>query len=88
MAVVSVSGDLTPDLLRDQLTEGLASFAIPSRWQIVDSPLPVNHSGKIDKPAIAAAARASIESEQMSTMGPRRHDRPRDDRQGIVDSGR
>jgi non-ribosomal peptide synthetase component E (peptide arylation enzyme) len=69
MAVVSVSGDLTPDLLRDQLTEGLASFAIPSRWQIVDSPLPVNHSGKIDKPAIAAAARASIESEQMSTMG-------------------
>jgi acyl-CoA synthetase (AMP-forming)/AMP-acid ligase II len=62
MAVVSVTGDVTPEFLSAQLRARLASFAIPSRWQIVDKPLPVNHAGKIDKPAIAAAARASIQS--------------------------
>jgi acyl-CoA synthetase (AMP-forming)/AMP-acid ligase II len=59
MAVVSVLEDVTPEFLREQLTGRLASFAIPAHWQLVRETLPVNHSGKIDKPAIAAAARAA-----------------------------
>jgi acyl-CoA synthetase (AMP-forming)/AMP-acid ligase II len=62
MAVVCVSAEETPDSLRQQLAGRLASFAIPSRWQIVTETLPVNHAGKIDKPAIAAAARALMAS--------------------------
>ena len=52
--------DETGESLRAQLAGKLASFAIPSRWQIESSPLPTGHSGKIDKPAIAAAARAAL----------------------------
>lgn len=60
MAVVSVQGDATPESLRHELAGRLASFAIPTRWQLVHEPLPVNHSGKIDKPSIAAQARAAL----------------------------
>ena len=63
MAVVSVTEGETPESLRDQLAGRLASFAIPTRWQLIWETLPVNHSGKIDKPAIAAAARASLPGE-------------------------
>lgn len=63
MAVVYAVGDETGESLRDQLTGKLASFAIPSRWQILDSPLPTGHSGKIDKTAIAARARAVLQAE-------------------------
>jgi acyl-CoA synthetase (AMP-forming)/AMP-acid ligase II len=60
MAVVSVNGDASPDSLRQALAARLASFAIPTRWELVHEPLPVNHSGKIDKPAISARARAAM----------------------------
>jgi acyl-CoA synthetase (AMP-forming)/AMP-acid ligase II len=60
MAVVSVNADATPESLRQALTGRLASFAIPTRWELVHEPLPVNHSGKIDKPAISARARAAM----------------------------
>ncbi len=60
MAVVYALGDETGESLRGQLAGKLASFAIPSRWQIQGSPLPTGHSGKIDKPVIAAAARAAL----------------------------
>jgi acyl-CoA synthetase (AMP-forming)/AMP-acid ligase II len=60
MAVVYAIGDETPASLRGRLVDRLASYAIPSRWQIQDSPLPVGHSGKIDKTAIAARARAEL----------------------------
>jgi len=52
MAVVTVDGDLTADELREQLPR-LASFAIPSRWRLARDPLPTNHTGKIDKKALA-----------------------------------
>jgi acyl-CoA synthetase (AMP-forming)/AMP-acid ligase II len=60
MAVVSVQGDVSPQSLREALTGRLASFAIPTQWKLVHEPLPVNHSGKIDKPAIVAEARAAV----------------------------
>jgi len=62
MAFVSVRTEETAESLRSQLAGRLASFAIPGHWQIVHDTLPVNHSGKIDKPAIAAAARAALET--------------------------
>jgi acyl-CoA synthetase (AMP-forming)/AMP-acid ligase II len=71
MAVVSVNTDETPESLRRQVAARLASFAVPSRWELVREALPVNHSGKIDKPAIAAAARARLAQEAAPTSGPR-----------------
>jgi acyl-CoA synthetase (AMP-forming)/AMP-acid ligase II len=65
MAVVSVSGEETPESLRAQLAGRLASFAIPGHWKVVHETLPVNHSGKIDKPAIAADARAALATSEV-----------------------
>jgi acyl-CoA synthetase (AMP-forming)/AMP-acid ligase II len=60
MAVVAVNSDESPESLRAQIGPRLASFALPSRWELVRGTLPVNHAGKIDKPSIAAAARARL----------------------------
>jgi acyl-CoA synthetase (AMP-forming)/AMP-acid ligase II len=38
----------------------LASFAIPSRWQLRTDALPWNHAGKIDKATLVAQARAEL----------------------------
>jgi len=65
MAVVSVSGVETLESLRAQLAGRLASFAIPGHWKIVGETLPVNHSGKIDKPAIAADARNALATSEV-----------------------
>ncbi len=51
MAVV-VTTIHTPADLRDALRTKLASFAIPSRWHVQDNALPVNQTGKVDKPAL------------------------------------
>ncbi|MEW1775593.1 class I adenylate-forming enzyme family protein [Streptomyces sp. NPDC086777] len=56
MAAVVVEDGLTAELLRAELRPRLASFAVPSRWHIQHEPLPTNHSGKIDKKALAAQA--------------------------------
>ena len=56
MAAVVVEGVLTAEQLREQLRPRLATFAVPSRWHIQHEPLPTNHSGKIDKKALAAQA--------------------------------
>jgi acyl-CoA synthetase (AMP-forming)/AMP-acid ligase II len=56
MAAVAVEDGLTAEQLREQLRPRLASFAVPSRWHIQHEPLPTNHSGKIDKKALAAQA--------------------------------
>ena len=58
--MVYATGDVTGESLRAQLTDRLASFAIPSRWRIQDAPLPTGHSGKIDKTAIAVEAGAAL----------------------------
>lgn len=69
MAVVSVAGGVTTDHLREHLAGRVASFAIPRHWQLVHDVLPVNHSGKIDKPEIARSARADLAS-RLAQNGP------------------
>jgi acyl-CoA synthetase (AMP-forming)/AMP-acid ligase II len=64
MAVVVIEGDLTAQQLKEQLKGNVASFAIPSRWRIQKEPLPTNPAGKVDKPVLAAQARAEIAQER------------------------
>lgn len=58
MAVVVVEGEQTPEDLKAQLRDRLASFAVPSVWRLQHEPLPVNQTGKVDKPGIRKAALA------------------------------
>jgi len=58
LAIVVGSGGLTEDWLRAQLRPKLASFAIPGQWRLRGEPLPVNQTGKVDKPALLAWLRA------------------------------
>jgi acyl-CoA synthetase (AMP-forming)/AMP-acid ligase II len=60
VAAVVVEGGLTEEDLREQLRGRVASFAVPSRWQLHTEPLPTIHSGKIDKKAVAAQALAEL----------------------------
>jgi acyl-CoA synthetase (AMP-forming)/AMP-acid ligase II len=60
MAVVVVDGELTPQHLQEQLRTKVASFAVPSRWRLQTEPLPVNQTGKVDKAALVAQARAEL----------------------------
>jgi acyl-CoA synthetase (AMP-forming)/AMP-acid ligase II len=60
MAAVVVSDGTTAERLAEHMRANIASFAVPTRWQIETEPLPTNHAGKIDKPAIAAAARLAL----------------------------
>ena len=58
MAVVVTDRPLTPTDLTTHLRGKLASFAIPRHWRLQTEPLPVNQTGKIDKPAVIAKVRA------------------------------
>lgn len=64
MAIVVVERDLTPQQLQGALRSSLASFAVPSRWHIQKEPLTTNHTGKVDKPLLAAHARAEVAQER------------------------
>ncbi|WP_303540952.1 class I adenylate-forming enzyme family protein [Sphingomonas natans] len=66
MAVVVTEGDLTVDEIRTRLRSTLASFAVPTRWRLQDEPLPTNHTGKVDKKLVSAAAREEIERASQS----------------------
>jgi acyl-CoA synthetase (AMP-forming)/AMP-acid ligase II len=56
LAIVVGSG-LTADGLREQMRSKVASFAVPSQWRLRTEPLPVNQTGKVDKPALLAELR-------------------------------
>ena len=60
MTIVVVDGEQTEQQLREQLRGKLASFAIPSRWRLQKEPLPTNQTGKVDKAALTAQARAEL----------------------------
>jgi acyl-CoA synthetase (AMP-forming)/AMP-acid ligase II len=60
MAIVVVDRDLSAQQLRDALQGQLASFAVPSRWQMRREALPTNDAGKVDKKALSAQARAEL----------------------------
>jgi alcohol dehydrogenase class IV len=59
MAVVVAEGETSLDRLQEQLRTSLASFAVPSRWSLRREKLPVNLTGKVDKAALKAEARAA-----------------------------
>lgn len=63
MAIVVVEGEHTPEQLQEQLRASVASFALPSRWRLQRDPLPINNTGKVDKPALIAQARAELAAE-------------------------
>ncbi|WP_454739259.1 class I adenylate-forming enzyme family protein [Cupriavidus necator] len=67
MAVVVVESDLTAQDLQKQLHGKVASFAMPSRWRVQKEPLLTNQTGKVDKTAISAQARAEIAQERATT---------------------
>jgi acyl-CoA synthetase (AMP-forming)/AMP-acid ligase II len=46
--------------LKAQLRSSLASFAVPSRWQLRRDRLPTNDSGKVDKTTLNAQARKDL----------------------------
>jgi acyl-CoA synthetase (AMP-forming)/AMP-acid ligase II len=60
MAIVVVDGELSVPQLQQALRSSLASFSIPSRWKLQREALPTNPAGKVDKPTLAAQARAEI----------------------------
>jgi steroid-24-oyl-CoA synthetase len=59
-AFVVVSGNQTPEALQTGLRESIASFAVPSIWHIQSEPLPVNQTGKVDKPSLLAWLSARV----------------------------
>jgi acyl-CoA synthetase (AMP-forming)/AMP-acid ligase II len=68
MTIVVVDRDTTTaEQLQEQLKGQLASFAVPSRWQLRTEALPWNHAGKIDKAALVAQARAELAAAAGST---------------------
>ena len=69
MAVVVVDGDATAAALQEQLRTKVASFAVPSRWRLQREPLPTNQTGKVDKVAISAEARAELAESQAVGAG-------------------
>ena len=59
--VVVAEDEHTPQTLAAGLRGAIASFAVPSRWHIQREPMPTNHTGKIDKAALARTAREQVE---------------------------
>jgi acyl-CoA synthetase (AMP-forming)/AMP-acid ligase II len=55
-AVLVVEGGYRPDLIEAHVRTRLASFSVPTRWLFRSEPLPVNPTGKTDKPAVVAEA--------------------------------
>jgi acyl-CoA synthetase (AMP-forming)/AMP-acid ligase II len=56
--VVVADGRHTRETLSRELRGHLASFAVPTEWHLQEEPLPINQTGKIDKPALVARTRA------------------------------
>lgn len=60
MAIVVVEGDHTVQSIQQALKGNVASFSVPSRWQVQKEPLPTNHAGKVDKAGLSARVRAEL----------------------------
>ena len=48
-AFIRISADIDTSELENYLEDNLAKFKVPSAWEIIDSPLPRNASGKVMK---------------------------------------
>ena len=65
-AVVVVDDPSESATVEAHVRTRLASFAVPTRWQFQTEPLPMNPTGKVDKPAVVAQARAELAEERAS----------------------
>ncbi|TXC71078.1 acyl--CoA ligase [Sphingomonas ginsenosidivorax] len=59
-AVVVIEPGASQDAIRQAVRATLASFSVPSWWRFQEDALPVNATGKIDKAAVIAEARAAV----------------------------
>jgi acyl-coenzyme A synthetase/AMP-(fatty) acid ligase len=62
LAIVVGGGALNVEGLREQMRSKVASFAVPGQWRLRTQPLPVNLTGKVDKPALLAELRGEREA--------------------------
>jgi acyl-CoA synthetase (AMP-forming)/AMP-acid ligase II len=65
-AVVVVDDPSASGTVEAHVRTRLASFSVPTRWQFQTESLPVNPTGKVDKPAVVAQARAELAAERAS----------------------
>jgi steroid-24-oyl-CoA synthetase len=65
-AIVVVDDPSASVFVEPHVRTRLASFAVPTRWQFRTEPLPLNPTGKVDKPAVVAQARAELAQERVS----------------------
>ncbi|WP_040167338.1 class I adenylate-forming enzyme family protein [Microbacterium gorillae] len=63
VAVVVAAGEVDETALAAGVRSAIASFAVPSRWVVLDEPLPTNHAGKIDKPRVVREIGARLTAE-------------------------
>jgi acyl-CoA synthetase (AMP-forming)/AMP-acid ligase II len=66
VAAVVVTEAYAQEAIEAHLRSRLASFAIPTTWRFQTEPLPVNPTGKVDKPAVVARVRAELALEEAS----------------------
>lgn len=59
-AIVVIDAGASEAAVKDHMRASVASFSVPSWWRFRSEELPVNATGKVDKPALVAAARAEI----------------------------
>lgn len=59
-AVVVVADGASPADIQAQLRANVASFSVPSWWRFQSDPLPLNPTGKVDKPTVVAEVRAAL----------------------------
>jgi acyl-CoA synthetase (AMP-forming)/AMP-acid ligase II len=65
-AVVVVNEGYSPAAIEAHARTRVASFAIPTWWRFQTEPLPVNPTGKVDKPAVVAQVHAELAGERAS----------------------
>lgn len=65
-AVVVVADPSKSGAIEEHMRTRLASFAVPTRWWFRTAPLPVNPTGKVDKPAVVAHVRAALGPQTVS----------------------
>ena len=65
-AVVVVDHPSSSEAIEAHVRTRLASFAVPTRWWFQTAPLPVNPTGKVDKPAVVAQVRAELAPQRVS----------------------
>ena len=65
-AVVVVDEGYGAAAIEAHMRMRVASFAVPTWWRFQTEPLPVNPTGKVDKPAVVAQVRAQLAEQRAS----------------------